>query len=355
MDKLRLPQRTRTGGRPATGVTRRAARRAGTAAGWRQRGAALLLAMVILALVATVTAGMVWQQDRAVRVEAAERARAQSVWILNGALDWARLILAEDLRNNRSRQHPYDALDEVWATPLKEARLSTFLAADQNNTADGGVEAFMAGAIEDAQARYNVRNLVNETGGVIASEVQALQRLCQLAGAPADTAQRLARGLALALFPGGQEAQRIPLGPEGIPLRPGRFEDLVWLGVEETTLKLLERWVDYLPTVTPVNVNTAPREALVAAIDGLDIGSAERLVLARQREPFQKLEDVKAQLAPSIEMAPTRVSVQTTYFYVSGRLRLEDRVLEERSLLQRRDGRVEVVRRERRAFASASP
>jgi general secretion pathway protein K len=42
-----------------------------------QRGAALLLAMIIVALVATVTAGMVWQQNRAVQVEAAERARAR--------------------------------------------------------------------------------------------------------------------------------------------------------------------------------------------------------------------------------------------------------------------------------------
>ena len=63
-----------------------------------QQGAALLLAMVIVALVATVTAGMVWQQTRAVQVEEAERARAQAGWILSGALDWARLILREDLR-----------------------------------------------------------------------------------------------------------------------------------------------------------------------------------------------------------------------------------------------------------------
>ena len=32
---------------------------------------------------------MVWQQWRAVQVEAAERARTQAAWILTGALDWA--------------------------------------------------------------------------------------------------------------------------------------------------------------------------------------------------------------------------------------------------------------------------
>ena len=60
-----------------------------------QRGAALLVAMVLLTVVATLSAAMVWQQWRAVQVEAAERSRSQSAWILVGALDWARLILRE--------------------------------------------------------------------------------------------------------------------------------------------------------------------------------------------------------------------------------------------------------------------
>ena len=43
-----------------------------------QRGAALLLAMLILTLVATLASGMVWQQWRAIQVESAERSRTQS-------------------------------------------------------------------------------------------------------------------------------------------------------------------------------------------------------------------------------------------------------------------------------------
>jgi general secretion pathway protein K len=67
----------------------------------QQRGAAILMAMIIVTLVVTLAAGMVWQQWRAVQVEAAERARTQSAWILGGALDWARLILREDARSGR--------------------------------------------------------------------------------------------------------------------------------------------------------------------------------------------------------------------------------------------------------------
>ena len=112
----------------------------------RQAGAALLLALVAVTLIVTLAAGMVWQQQRAIQVEAAERARSQSGWILLGALDWSRLILREDGRTSN-----VDHAGEPWATPLAEARLSTFLAAGKDGVAeDEGPEAFLAGAIMDS-------------------------------------------------------------------------------------------------------------------------------------------------------------------------------------------------------------
>ena len=315
----------------------------------RQRGAALLLAMIILSMVVTVTAGMVWQQTRAVEVEAAERARAQAAWILGGALDWARLILSEDSRNNRQRGRNFDALDEPWATPLAEARLSTFLAADKDNNADSGPEAFLSGAIVDAQSRFNLRGLVDGAGKVVPVQLAALQRLCQLTGLPGDTADRIATGLGATSQPAGGEVNA--------PLRPERLADLAWIDIDAATIERLAPWVDLLPVATPVNVNTAPREVLVAAIEGLDLGTAERLVQQRQRKPFATLAEVKAQLGEGQPLDAARVSVASRFFEVAGRLRLEDRVLEERSLLERRPGErasdVVVLRRERHSFLAS--
>jgi general secretion pathway protein K len=327
-------------GTPVNGAARRDRPRR------RQRGAALLLAMIILAMVVTVTAGMVWQQKRAVEVEAAERARVQAAWILGGALDWARLILREDQRNNQQRGRNYDALDEPWATPLAEARLSTFLAADKDNNADGGPEAFISGSIVDAQARYNLRALVDGEGKPVPAQVAALQRLCQLAGLAGDTAERIAAGLAAAQVPAG--------GAVDAPLPPMQLPDLAWLGIDAATIDRLAPWVELLPVPTAVNVNTAEREVLVAAIDGLDLGTAERLVQMRQRKPFATLDEVKAQLPEGTVIDPARAGVASGFFEVAGRLRLEERVLEERSLLQRRGADVVVLRRERRSFAAAS-
>ena len=88
----------------------------------RQRGAALLLAMLTVTLVATLASAALWQQWRSTEVEQAERQRVQAGWILTGALDWARLILREDARSNQNSGNA-DHLGEPWALPLEEARL----------------------------------------------------------------------------------------------------------------------------------------------------------------------------------------------------------------------------------------
>ena len=317
-----------------------------------QRGAALLLAMTLLALVASLAAGMVWQQWRAVQVEAAERSRGQSAWILAGALDWTRLILREDARTGA-----VDHAGEPWATPLAEARLSSFLAADREANADSEVEAFLAGSITDAQARYNLRNLFTDEGQPVALERETLTRLCAAAGLGAGEAERLITGLAgawrarsAAPAGGGASAPGTGLGAGAgaspqeedtrvLPVQ--RFEHLAWLGLEPAVLQALRPLVDVLPTRTPVNLNTAGREVL-AAVLAVDAGTAERLVQARQQQAFERLDQVRALLPPGSPLESSRVSVGSQYFEVRGRLRLEDRVLEEASLVRRR-GTAEVL------------
>lgn len=305
-----------------------------------QRGAALLTAMIIVVLIVTLASSMVWQQWRAVQVEVAERARAQSAWILSGALDWARLILREDARGQ------VDHLGEPWAVPLAEARLSTFLAADANNT-DDGPEAFLSGSINDAQARYNVTNLVDRSKGIIDPfESAAFERLCQNLGVDSAVPTLIAGGLRDALAPAGSGNANAPLLPESVA-------QLSWLGVDAASLELLAPYIVILPVATPVNVNTASAEVLVAVIPGNDHASAERLLQVRQRTPFEDLTKFWAQLpalAPKAgATAPqARLSVKSDFFEVRGRLRLSDRVLEESSLVQRMQNRqVDVLRRER--------
>lgn len=302
----------------------------------RERGAALLTAMLIVVLVSSLAAAMIWQQWRAVQVEGAERARTQAAWILSGALDWARLILREDARSGGAT-----TLSEPWATPLAEARLSSFLAADKNNT-DDGPEAFLSGRIADAQSRYNLRNLIDNTGSVVPVEVASLQNLFDSIGVSRELATRVASGLRDALAtPGSGERSAAP------PLMPRTVAQLNWLGLDAQSLRRIAPYVVILPGTTPINLNTASREVIAASIDGLDLGAAERLVQARQRTPFKTVAEAQALIPPTLVIDPSRVDVRSNFFEVFGRLRIGDRVLEEQSLVQRRGLDVVPLQRQR--------
>jgi general secretion pathway protein K len=310
-----------------------------------QRGSALLLALTILALITTLAGGMVWQQWRAVQIEAAERARAQSAWILHGALDWSRLILREDARADArggSERPAHDHLGEPWATPLAEARLSTFLAADRDNTDDSGPEAFLSGDIADAQARYNLRNLVGDDGKVVPAQRAVLRRLAEMAALPATQGDKLADALAAAWRPTSTAGTERPTAEQ--PLAPERFAQLAWLGTDARTLAALAPLVDLLPQRTPVNLNTAPREVIAAILD-VDLGTAERLVQVRQRDAFASLAEAAPHLPQGMQLDPAQVTVVSSLYRVRGRMRLDQRIVEESSLVRRvlEGGRTEVV------------
>ena len=318
----------------------------------RQRGAALLMAMITVALVATLAAAAMWRQWRGVEVEAAERARVQSAWILTGALDWGRLILAGDLREDRQRagEPPTDHLGEPWAVPLAEARLSTFLAAGEASS-DTDRDAFLSGQITDMQSRMNVMNLVAGAPSQQLDAFTRFTRLFELLNLPSGELGALQRALARA-----SAAMRGPTDDGGdAPLLPRRFEQLAWLGLPASTLDTLRPYVTVLPLVnnapTPVNLNTASAQVIAASIPELDMARAQRVVVQRDSSFFKQPSDAM-QAVGGPQASTTWVSTTSDFFEVRGRLRLDDVALEEVSVVQRdrRTRQVTTLWRERTAL-----
>jgi len=304
----------------------------------RQCGAALLMAMLTVALVATMAAAAVWQQWRSVEIEARERERLQATWILIGALDWARLILREDARSAGP-----DHLAEPWSIALREARLSTFLAIERGGS-ELGDDAFLSGQITDAQARLNITNLI--VGNQISEpDREAFARLFTQLGIPTTELDDLAANLLRATGSGDKaDDSQAP-----IPLLAQRVAQLVWLGVSARSLALLQPYIVVLPTRTQLNLNTASAEAIAARIEGLDLSDARNLVNARNRAPFRTLSEISRIVPAAERLDPSQVGVATRFFEVEGRLRLHDTEVRERSLVQRNGLGVTTVWRERTA------
>lgn len=310
----------------------------------RQRGAAILTAMLTVTLVAALSAAALWQQWRGVEVESAERERLQAAWILQGALDWARLILREDARSDATVDH----LAEPWAVPLQEARLSTFLATSQSDTTSQGLEeAFLSGQIVDLQGRMNVMNLVKD-GKTDLPTARAFARLFDTLRLPPAQLATLISGMQAALATNATDKEAGNNSAVPRPLLPRTTEQLAWLGLSKPVVAALQPYVTVLPRATTVNLNTAPVEVVYASIVSLTMADAQRLVAARSQSHFRNLSSVNRLLGGTENtVTEARHGVNSSYFEVSGQVRLGDRAVLEHSLVQRDNLKVTVVWRER--------
>ena len=321
------------------------------------RGAAILTAMLLMALVATLSAAALWQQRRALDLETAERARLQAHWMLQGSTDWARLILREDARSGS-----VDHLAEPWAVPLQEAKLSSFL-----NNGNGAEDlpdsellqsAYLSGGISDLQARLNVNNLLldQQTHG---PTLRAFARLFE--------ALQLPQSELLALVAGLRASQTVDAAAKGAsatahsgasftPLQPRSVSQLTWLGLSARTVAALAPYAVVLPERTPVNLNTASAPVLQAIVADLDAAGAQRLLEARARSHFRNLAEVAQAAGKSdLVLSDALHSVNSRYFEVRARLRLGSLITQERTVLQRDGLNVKPLWKTREAPTHAIP
>jgi general secretion pathway protein K len=325
----------------------------------RQRGAAILLALLIMTLVATLAAGMVWLQWRGIEVETAERARTQAEWLLNSSLDWGNLILKSSIRNGQTE----DDLGQPWATPLAETKLSSFLSADGNHVEDGGPEAYLSGQITDAESKYNLYNIIHDATHL--DEIMRLRIICSAIGISPDTANVIGAGLR-ASYSAQQQIgnQQNQANGSTAVLMPVQLDDLAWYGVDPKVLKQLEPFIQLLPetgpTLSTINANTAPAEVLMAALPGIGRAQAQQIILRRQQNPLLQMTDIWFALGgtranpwkpPPDGPQSNQIDVRSYHFEIYGQLRYEQHVIRERSVVYRKDQftPIKVLRRERLA------
>jgi general secretion pathway protein K len=289
----------------------------------RQRGVAVIIALLLTTLAITIVASLFWQQQVQVRSIENQRLQLQKQWILRGALDWAGLILRED-----AKYSSVDTLDEPWATPLADTRLDQYV--DEGLADSDAANATLSGSISDAQARYNLTNLC-PSGTINPAEVAAFAILLKNAGIDPSFAQATADLMA--------DAQQKPVTNAAdqtapLPMNLTQVDDL--LAVPGFTAKMLDRIRDYvifLPHATPVNVNTAPAEVL-AAISTISLSDAAALVASRNTATFRNTGDFMLLLHAN-HLIVANVSVSTNYFLVNGKVRINRAESDIQALIER--------------------
>ncbi|MDR8107107.1 type II secretion system minor pseudopilin GspK [Burkholderia cenocepacia] len=340
----------------------------------RQRGAAIITALLVVALSAILVSGMLWRQQVQIRRIENQRVIAQAQWVARGALDWTRMIL----RSEGDTAPGITYLGGIWGVPIAKTKLSDFLGRIGAPNDTDAEDTYLSGSIEDAQAKFNLRNLVSSPApGVLqlnVTQMQAFQRLLTTLGYDSAFAKRIALQVRAGLLhsatrfqmpnlPGGGTAANAATAPvtsgdmQGsgftddpgmaggdrgpAPLMMTRVDSLLDVdGVTPEMVARLRPFVTVLPTTTPVNMNTAPAEVIAALIPGMSVSSAQALVSRRETVFFRNVGDVQLALRgagapPNVTIDSSLVDVNSSYFIVHGRIQHERAEVDRTSLVYR--------------------
>lgn len=285
---------------------------------FRERGLALVTAMLLVALVATIAAFLSLGQQVWLRQTENLRDRAQTQMVNRGAFGMAAALLASDARRGAS-----DNLTEAWARALPPLPVE----------GGGTIEA----RISDAQARFNLNNLWRN-GAPSGTDIDVFRRLLRAL----DLEPELTEALLDWIDP---DAVARPQGAEDSDYRnapmPYRAANQALQSVDELRLvrgfsveavERLRPFVGALPDATPINLNTAPREVLVALFG--DPVRAQAILDAREQQPFAN----PPQLPPGVPAPQAAYGARSNFFLVA----LDTRIgrLQDRSeaLIRRADG-----------------
>jgi general secretion pathway protein K len=255
-----------------------------------QRGVALLVALVLMALVAIITYDVwfsgLFEQRRTI----ASLSLEQGLQYALGAEIWAAQILQQDTQNNAAQDH----FAEAWATPIPPIPV------------DGGQ---IEGGLEDLQGRFNLNDLIDPTTGAANPEaVEQFRRLLELAGLEQSWSDKMVDWIDadnVPTIPDGAEdavymSQSPPyLAANGPITSTSEMLALPQFGIER--YRKIAPFIAALPTGTPINVCTAPGEVLDSLAAGFRQFSVDPKALAQQRTSkcFPTLNDLQATLPPA--------------------------------------------------------
>jgi general secretion pathway protein K len=272
----------------------------------RQRGVALITAILITALVGSVALSLAWDNALDMRRTMTLLYRDQAVQVAMGAESWVQAILRDDLAETDT-----DHLGEIWASELPGLPVQSDV-----------VQGELFGRIEDLQGRFNVNNLVGQNGEVDELALEQFRRLLialeldpRFAGIAADwiDANREAGfpdGAEDAIYTGLVPAYRTP------NLAITHATELAGLeGMDKASFDILTPHIVALPGRTGINVNTATPAVLQSLGENLTAADVESLIAERENGGFADLQNtfstlVAAEILPQLEET-------TSYFQLS--------------------------------------
>lgn len=306
----------------------------------KQHGAAVIVALFVVVLSALAVSPLIWNLFASAKTIAVDASRDQAELVAHSGLDWARVILRED-----SRVSTTDTLAEPWAVPLAESRISEGLMRRTEKAEDR--EAVLTGTIEDAQGRFNLRNLGLDNSAR-KSWVEAFEKLAELLNIAPEQTELVEQVIERMFMPAQTPNNKDEASEKTSRLIAAQQWDELHerYDIAEETWQQLRPYVVLLPTPSTVNANTASAEVLYAVIEKLSFSQAQSLVAQRDRASFRNLADVQNIVGSTVPVNNNLITISSRFFLVEGTSQVDAALIRTRALLERRDQHVYVIWRQ---------
>lgn len=287
----------------------------------KQRGVAVITAMLIVTIGTIIAVNLMWQATLDIRRAESALAADQGLMYVQGAEAWA----ADILRQDQVDSPDSDNLGETWAIELPPLPV------------EGGT---ITGKLEDLQGRFNINNLLEPDGTENELARKQFERLLSLL----DLDPALAGAVVDWLDP--DTDMRFPSGGEDVaysgadpPYRTANgtitsvSELMAVTGFDRESYLRVAPYLAALPIGTKLNVNTASDVVLASLSDDIDIATAGSLVDERAGADFP---DIDATFEGLVEADVLReIDGVSEHFLLTATVTLGTNQLTMRSVLQR--------------------
>jgi general secretion pathway protein K len=286
-----------------------------------QRGVALIMAIIVVAIGTMIAVNLIWRGTLDLRRTESALAADQGLMYVQGAEAWAADILRQDLVDSPNSDH----LGEQWAIELPPLPV------------DGGA---IKGRLDDLQGRFNLNNLIGSDGKESLLARRQFERL--LVSVEADPA--LAGAVIDWLDPDTE--LRFPTGGEDVvysdadpPYRTANSmitstsELMAVAGFDRDIYRRLAPYITVLPAGTKLNVNTASDVVLASLSDDIDLATATAMIEERGDAEFVDIDATfEGLVEPDVLQEIDGVS---EHFLLTATVTLGSNQLTMRSVLQR--------------------
>jgi general secretion pathway protein K len=274
----------------------------------RQKGVAVISAMLFAALTMVIAGQLVWDQRLLIDELENQQNTVQAQWMADGAIQWARPVLAEDAITSE-----IDNDKELWNTPIPPTPFEG---------------AKISGKIVDLQQYFNINNMGTDT-----YSKDIFNRLLYKLGLSEKLTSSLIDWLDRDDIENGAEGAEsdfyrglaTPYNAANQPLVD--LGDLIRVkGFDAVAIKKLRAFTTALPNNTALNINTATAEELSFVLPNISLDDARSIVVNRNIRPFSSVADFvermpelqkNFKLNAEANLSHINLSVNSQYFLVT--------------------------------------